>query len=122
MPAVSKTEAAERLAAGVERAKPSDLPEIYAELFPERPPGATPAASEIGRHIFAPSRANRASNLLSRFVLSNDRRRGTRWADADRPFDPLAHDPKGGRPMKRRGFTLIELLVVIAIVAVLIAL
>ena len=51
MPAVSKTEAAERLAAGVERAKPSDLPEIYAELFPERPPGATPAASEIARHI-----------------------------------------------------------------------
>ena len=51
MPALSKAEATERLAAGVERAKPSDLPEIYAELFPERPAGATPAASEIARHI-----------------------------------------------------------------------
>jgi hypothetical protein len=36
MPALSKAEAAERLAVGVERAKPSDLPEIYAELFPAR--------------------------------------------------------------------------------------
>jgi hypothetical protein len=35
----------------VENAKPSDLPEIYAELFPERPPGATPVASEIARSI-----------------------------------------------------------------------
>ena len=51
MPALSKAEAVERLAAGVERAKPSDLPEIYAELFPERPPGATPVASEIVRLI-----------------------------------------------------------------------
>lgn len=51
MPALSRTEAAERLASGVERARPSDLPEIYAELFPERPPGSTPVASEIARLI-----------------------------------------------------------------------
>ena len=51
MPAVSKVEAAERLAAGVERAKPSQLPEIYAELFPEGAPAAPPIASEIARHI-----------------------------------------------------------------------
>ena len=51
MPALLKAEAAERLAAGVEKAKPSDLPEIYAELFPERPPGATPVAIEIARQI-----------------------------------------------------------------------
>lgn len=51
MPALSKTEAAERLAVGVERAKPSDLPEIYAELFPDMAPGTTPVATEISRYI-----------------------------------------------------------------------
>jgi hypothetical protein len=51
MPALSKAEATERLAAGVETAKPSELPEIYSELFPERPPGVTPVAGEIARYI-----------------------------------------------------------------------
>ncbi|MGO9597348.1 MAG: hypothetical protein ACLP7Q_04940 [Isosphaeraceae bacterium] len=51
MPMLSKAEAAERLAASVERAKPSQLPEIYSELFPERAPAAPPVASEIARHI-----------------------------------------------------------------------
>ena len=51
MPAIPKAEAAERLAVGVERAKPSQLPEIYAELFPERAPAAPPVASEIAKHI-----------------------------------------------------------------------
>jgi hypothetical protein len=51
MPALSTAEATEKLAAGVERAKASDLPEIYSELFPERPPGATPVAGEIARLI-----------------------------------------------------------------------
>jgi len=51
MPALSKAEAAERLADGVERAKPSQLPEIYAEFFPEMAPGTPPVASEIARQV-----------------------------------------------------------------------
>ena len=51
MPALSKTEAAEKLARSVERAKASDLPVIYSELFPERPSPALPVASEIAKHI-----------------------------------------------------------------------
>jgi hypothetical protein len=35
MAALSRIEAAERLATCVEKAKPSDLAEIYSELFPE---------------------------------------------------------------------------------------
>ena len=51
MPALSKSEAAEKLARGVERAKPSDLPEIYSELFPEKTSATPPVASEIAKHI-----------------------------------------------------------------------
>jgi hypothetical protein len=51
MPALSREEAAEKLAKGVETAKPSELPEIYAEIFPEKPAGAAPVASDIARHI-----------------------------------------------------------------------
>jgi hypothetical protein len=51
MPALSKAEAAEKLAAGVERARPSELPEIYSELFPEQPPGTAPTASELARYV-----------------------------------------------------------------------
>ena len=51
MPALSRAEAAEKVARGVEKAKPSDLPEIYSELFPERPLAAPPVASEIAKHI-----------------------------------------------------------------------
>jgi hypothetical protein len=51
MPVLSRAEAAERLAASVEKAKPSALAEIYSELFPERPPAPSPVASEIARHI-----------------------------------------------------------------------
>jgi len=51
MPALSRAEAAEKLARGVERAKASDLPEIYSELFPERPSPAPPVASEIAKCI-----------------------------------------------------------------------
>ena len=51
MPALSKTEAAEKLAKGVEKAKPSDLPEIYSELFPEKTSAPPPVASEIAKHI-----------------------------------------------------------------------
>lgn len=51
MPALSRSEAAEKLASGVERAKASDLPEIYSELFPERSSPALPVASEIAKYI-----------------------------------------------------------------------
>jgi len=51
MPAVSKTEAADKLARGVEKAKPSDLTEIYSELFPEKPPPSSPDASDMAKHI-----------------------------------------------------------------------
>lgn len=51
MPVLSRNAATERLATDVERARPSDLPEIYAELFPEGPRGTTPVASEIARLI-----------------------------------------------------------------------
>ena len=51
MPVLSKSEAAEKLARSVEKAKPSDLPEIYSELFPERASAAPPVASEIANHI-----------------------------------------------------------------------
>jgi hypothetical protein len=51
MPALSKAEAAQRLATCVEKAKPSDLPEIYSELFPERPVPAPLAPSDLVEHI-----------------------------------------------------------------------
>ncbi len=51
MPALSKNEAVEKLAVVVEQAKPSDLTEIYAELFPEKPVSSTPDASNIALHI-----------------------------------------------------------------------
>jgi hypothetical protein len=51
MPALSKTEAAEKLAIGVEKAKSYDLPEIYSELFPEQTPSTPPVASEIAKYI-----------------------------------------------------------------------
>ncbi len=51
MPTLSTTEAAETLARGVEKVKPSDLPEIYSELFPEEAPVSPPVASEIVEHI-----------------------------------------------------------------------
>ncbi|HLJ10242.1 MAG TPA: hypothetical protein VKU82_03585 [Planctomycetaceae bacterium] len=51
MPALSKFEAAERLAQVVEKANSSDLVEIYDELFPERPSSTPPTASDIAEHI-----------------------------------------------------------------------
>jgi hypothetical protein len=72
MPALSKAEAAERLAIGVEKAKASVLPEIYAELFPERPPGAPAVASEIARHIRAGLEAEEMVDLWN-VVFPEDR-------------------------------------------------
>lgn len=51
MPALSINEAAERLAKWVEKAKPSTLLEIYAELFPDIPAAAPPSAANLARHI-----------------------------------------------------------------------
>ena len=51
MPELSKDEATEKLARGVEKARPSDLPEIYSELFPEAAPPVSPVASDIASHI-----------------------------------------------------------------------
>ena len=51
MPEVSTNVATEKLAQVVEKARPSDLAEIYAELFPEMPISTSPTASDIARHI-----------------------------------------------------------------------
>jgi hypothetical protein len=51
MPAISKNQAAEKLAKGVEKAKPSDLAEIYAELFPEKVSSTAATASDLAQHI-----------------------------------------------------------------------
>jgi len=51
MPALSTTEAAEQLAKAVEKAKPTALAEIYAELFPEKPVAALPSAAHLAQHI-----------------------------------------------------------------------
>ncbi len=51
MPVLSKTAAAEKLAHGVEKAKSSDLPEIYSELFPDKHSPVPVVASEIAKLI-----------------------------------------------------------------------
>lgn len=51
MPAMTKQEASEKLAKAVEKAKPSTLIEIQAELFPEAKVSSTPKASDIVRLI-----------------------------------------------------------------------
>ncbi len=51
MPSLSESEAAERLAAEVEKARPSELPEIYTELFPEKTPPPQLIAHELVHHI-----------------------------------------------------------------------
>ena len=51
MPALSTNEAAERLAKRVEKAEPTTLVEIYAELFPESPAAAIPFAADLAQHV-----------------------------------------------------------------------
>jgi hypothetical protein len=51
LPALSASEAVERLAKSVEKAKPTVLAEIYAELFPEKPVAAPPSAPGLAQHI-----------------------------------------------------------------------
>ncbi len=51
MPALSMSQAAEKLADGVERSKPANLAEIYCELFPRKPAPVSPVANEIASLI-----------------------------------------------------------------------
>jgi hypothetical protein len=51
MPVVSKKEATEELAKVVENARSSDLAEIYAELFPEKPECSALDARDIAQLI-----------------------------------------------------------------------
>jgi len=51
MPALSKNQATEKLAKVVEKAKPTTLVEIYAELFPEKPMAGQPSAFDLALHI-----------------------------------------------------------------------
>ncbi len=72
MPALSKAEAAEKLAKGVEEAKPSDLAEIYSELYPESPPPTSPVATDIARHIRSGLEAEEVVDLWN-VVFPDDR-------------------------------------------------
>jgi hypothetical protein len=58
MPAISRTEAVERLAMAVEKAPPDMLVEIYIEMFPAKSkPACVPLAQELAQHVrtgFAP--------------------------------------------------------------------
>ena len=51
MPTLSREQAVEKLAMGVEQAKPSELPEIYSEIFPTRALNTAPVACDIATHI-----------------------------------------------------------------------
>jgi hypothetical protein len=51
MPAVSIPEATERIARAVSKADPSLLAELNAELYPEKPAAAPPAAGEFVRLV-----------------------------------------------------------------------
>ena len=51
MPSLSKVDAAEKLAIAVEKVKPTALPEIYAELFPQLPSSSPLVKSEIVEYI-----------------------------------------------------------------------
>ncbi len=51
MPALSTSVATEQLANGVEKAKPTALSEIYAELFPEKSSVSTMSADDLVRYI-----------------------------------------------------------------------
>lgn len=51
MSTISLSEATEKLARGVEEARPSDLGEIYSEIFPEEPVPASLTAESIARIV-----------------------------------------------------------------------
>ena len=47
MTKLSRKQAEEKLSLGVQRAQPFDLPEIYSELFPDKPVATSITANEI---------------------------------------------------------------------------
>lgn len=51
MPALSTSEATERLAKDIEKARRTALAEIYAELFPEKAPVTEPSAADLARYV-----------------------------------------------------------------------
>lgn len=51
MPTLATDQAVEQLAMAVEKAKPTVLPEIYDELYPEKPKGHLPSADELARLV-----------------------------------------------------------------------
>jgi hypothetical protein len=51
MPAISIDIAARRLANAVEQARPTELTEIQAELFPEGLASNSPSAADLARHV-----------------------------------------------------------------------
>lgn len=51
MPVLSMSEAVEKLAKAVEKARPSTLREVYSELFPDKAPTAPPYSCELVRHV-----------------------------------------------------------------------
>ena len=67
------TEAAEKLASVVEKAKPTILAEIYSELFPETLLSKPPVASDIARRIREGLEADEFVDLWN-VVFPEDRR------------------------------------------------
>lgn len=72
MPAISMSRAAEKLAEVVATAKPSDLEQIHAELFPEQQSSTPLAASTIAQHILSGLEAEEIVDLWN-VVFPNDR-------------------------------------------------
>jgi hypothetical protein len=72
MPALSTSEAAERLAKVVEKAKPTDLAEFYAELFPEKPVTTAVSAVDLARHVRSGLEAEELVDLWN-VVFPSDR-------------------------------------------------
>ncbi|OWK37468.1 hypothetical protein [Fimbriiglobus ruber] len=91
MPALAKQEAAETLAQVVERAKPSDLAEIYAELFPEQSVSSPPTASEIARYVRSGLAAEEIVDLWN-VVFPSDR---NVWYDEEAKAIHYNEEPVG---------------------------
>lgn len=79
MPALSTIEAAERLACGIENAKPTSLTEVYAEIFPERPAVTAPSATDLAQLVRSGLAAEELVDLWN-VVFPADR---NVWYDAE---------------------------------------